>query len=60
MAADYNLRNAVNAIEDAKTKLRRLRNNEDPDVARNVRRALNELENAEAQIQRALSELRQG
>ncbi|HCW16872.1 MAG TPA: hypothetical protein DHL02_02700 [Achromobacter sp.] len=60
MAAEYSLRNALVAIEDAKRKLRRLRQNDDEEVVLNVRRSLRELENAESQIQRAINELRQG
>ncbi|MMZ70557.1 hypothetical protein D1872_336280 [compost metagenome] len=60
MAAEYSLRNALTAIEDAKGKLRRIRNNDDPDVVRAVRRAVSELEDAESQIQRAINELRRG
>ena len=40
MATDYNLRIALSAIDDAKRKLKRLRQDEDATVTLNVRKAL--------------------
>lgn len=57
MSAADSLRRAASAIDDAKRRVRRLRHSEDEETASAARRVLRELEQAEADIQRAIREL---
>lgn len=55
--AKSKLRSALRAIDNAASSLRRARDNVDPDSAHQIRRALNELGDAERDIKRAISEV---
>lgn len=55
MSLKLQLRRALAALDEAKGKLKRAKNDVDDDG--DIRRALNELEEAEAYIQRAIREL---
>ncbi len=55
MSSKAKLKRALTAIEDARVRLRRARNETDNDVQ--IRRAMAELDNAESEIKRAIREL---
>ena len=50
------LRNALNSIDDAKRKIKRLQNQ--GEISNEIRRIVRELDDAEASVQRAIIELR--
>lgn len=55
MAAKRKLKNALSAIDDAVTKLRRARNSTENDDE--IRRAMSDLDDAETLIKRAIRDL---
>jgi len=59
MSAEAKLRQALSAIDDARRRLNRAKNElNDDELQHQLRRAVHELDDAEADIQRAISELR--
>lgn len=58
MAAKASLRNALSSIDDAKRKLKKLRQSANVEIERDVKRVVRELEDAEDSINRALRDVR--
>jgi ABC-type Zn uptake system ZnuABC Zn-binding protein ZnuA len=57
MSAKTKLKNALSAIDDAATALRRARSDANPEVEHQIRKALSELDDAERDIKRAIREI---
>ena len=57
MSSKSKLRNALNAIDDAKRALQQARNDSGANGEYQIRRAMRELDDAEQDIQRAIREL---
>lgn len=56
MPARTKLKRALEAIDDAKRRLIRLKNNVEDDT--DIRRAISELDDAESEIERAIRDIR--
>ena len=57
MTARSNLKRALSAIDNARTALKRAQHTEDQDAYVQIRRALGELDDAEAKIKRVVRDL---
>lgn len=56
MSPERKLKQALDTINDAKTKLRRIRHDEE--LGHTIRKVIRELEDAESDIERAIRELK--
>ena len=58
MSAKSSLSNALSSIDDAKRKLKKLRQSENAEIEREIKRVVRELEDAEGSINQALRDVR--